>query len=81
MAKRELQQYIASICEFIDQTLQAEGYNNHERLTQVCGLILDLTNLYKGDMILKQKLQQPFVERLLNELNNHPAQDSKETAT
>lgn len=81
MAKRELQQYIASICDFIDQTLQAEGYNNQERLTQMCGLILDMTNLFKGDMTLKQKLQQSFIERLLNELNNHPNQDSKETAT
>lgn len=42
---------------------------------------MDMAQLYKSNLELKNALMQPEIEQLLNQLHQYPDQESKDTAT
>lgn len=78
--KSLFQQYLACICDFLEATLRIEGTSSEETLRGVAALMLDMSTHYSQDPQLKAKLQQPYVEQLLNALQAYPDPESQETA-
>ena len=78
--KSLFQQYLVCICDFLEATLKIEGTSSESTLRSVAALMLDMSTHYSQDPQLKAKLQQPYVEQLLNALQAYPDPESQETA-
>ncbi len=70
-ANLEFEQYLAGICDFIENTIKLEGYTNQKRLLDICGIIIDMTKLNARDEALKKKLTMPYIETLLTVLQSN----------
>jgi len=48
-AKQEFSAYLVQICDFMEQTLQIEGFGDSQRLLNICSLMMDMSKLNSGN--------------------------------
>ena len=75
-----LSQYLSFIVEFLQATLQLNGTSGLELLQSACGLLLDLSQLYKNNQKLKNELSMQFVSDLLKRLHDEGTAEDKNMA-
>lgn len=75
-----LSPYLATIFDFLEATVQIEGYANTNIIKMVMGLVGDIATAFPQEAEVKSKSTMPYIEQGIIFLQQQPNQEYKEQA-